>query len=515
MSELSLSTVNDLIVLAENRLSALTPEYDDVEEEIFILHMQLVRAERKANRLSAAIDECNSQITTLTSYPTKFSRAPVRRLPPELICEVFQWLVLDGYTRRVNKWEVPIAPWKLTHVCRAWREIARGCVRLWTTIDVTVREDTPQDNYDAYTGTWSRRYYDEATEEYVERYYDARESLSSCLPQEALNAQLQLSQLAGLNIEFNIEDSEQAINLCDTLGTLIEESNRWSRFTLSWAGCPDILSLLSKIEGRLGQLEYLKLDPQQTDGDYWSSQFTNIFALAPCLRELNVTTFHLDDYRSALSLPKHRLTRANSLIDAVLRLDKSDEASPDAALELPYLKQLSLNNDWDLTLSGHIGNILSILNRSQCQLQTLGLDTCDIQPDILHSVLRPVAPVLYHLRVDFGFKFGYDGREDLVRVILQTLMSLDNFQRLACLELDVSYIESSLRDELHTMLCDGLESRWNLPKDIRSLIRVRLHPDDAFPDAIRTRIERLRAEGLDVNRLKLEKRTNNIFDDWF
>ncbi|KAK7013022.1 hypothetical protein R3P38DRAFT_3278246 [Favolaschia claudopus] len=493
MSKLSLSTVNDLIVLAENRLSALTPEYDDVEEEI-------------CNWLSAAIDECNSQITTLTSYPTKFSRAPVRRLPPELVCEVFQWVVLDGYTRRVNKWEVPIAPWTLTHVCRAWREIARGCARLWTTIDVTVREDTPQDSYDAYTGTWSRRYYDEVIEEYVERYYDARDYRSS--------------------LEFNIEDSEQAFNLSDTLGTLIEESNRWSRFTLSWVGCPDILSLLSKIEGRLGQLEYLKLDPQQTDDDYWSSQFTNIFSVAPRLRELNVTTFHLDDYRSALSLPQHRLTHANSLIDAVLRLDKSDEASPDVAVELPYLKQLSLNNDWDceclvmpalthLTLSGHIGNILSILNRSQCQLQTLGLDTCDIQPDILHSVLRSVAPVLYHLRVDFGFKFGYDGREDLVRVILQTLMSLDNFQRLACLELDVSYIESSLRDELHTMLCDGLESRWNLPKDIRSLIRVRLHPDDAFPDAIRTRIERLRAEGLDVNRLKLEKRTNNILDDGF
>ncbi|KAK7062468.1 hypothetical protein R3P38DRAFT_3251758 [Favolaschia claudopus] len=170
MSVLSLA-VNDLIVLAENRLSALTPEYDDVEEEIFILHLQLERAERKANRLSAAIDECNSQITTPTYNPTKFSRAPVKRLPPELILRSFPVVVLDGYTRRVNKWEVPIAPWRLTHVCRAWREIARGCARLWTTIDVTVREDTPQDNYDAYTGTWSRRYYDEATEAFVERYH--------------------------------------------------------------------------------------------------------------------------------------------------------------------------------------------------------------------------------------------------------------------------------------------------------------------------------------------------------
>ncbi|KAK7062467.1 hypothetical protein R3P38DRAFT_3167468 [Favolaschia claudopus] len=234
-----------------------------------------------------------------------------------------------------------------------------------------------------------------------------RESPSqAAFPQDALNAQLQLSQPAGLNIEFNIEDSEQAFNLCDTLGTLIEESNRWSRFTLSWVGCLDILSLLSKIEGRLGQLEYLKLDPLQTDGDYWSSQFTNIFSLAPRLRELNVNTFHLDDYRFC----------ANSLIDAVLRLDKSDEASPGATMELLYLKRLSLTNDWDcecldvpdlthLTLSGHIGNILSILNHSQCQLQTLELDDCHIHPDALHSVLPISFTDLNYLRVGFGFWF--------------------------------------------------------------------------------------------------------------
>ncbi|KAK6991845.1 hypothetical protein R3P38DRAFT_3091159 [Favolaschia claudopus] len=511
MSEFSLA-VDNWIGLAMDRRAALMPEYEDISEQISILRKELVRAERKANRLSAAVDECHSQLSTLQYQPAVFLRSPVRRLPPELVCEIFEWVVLNGHKRIVHHVMVPATAWKLAHVCRAWRDIARGYAPLWTDIEI---DHSAQDLH-----------------LYVHPELDVADLPSRDDAQEALVTQLQLSQPAGLSIcvyvpEFHSLEGD----LYDTLCALMEESNRWLRFTLAWWRDQDIPSL-SQIKGRLAQLEYLALDAR---GECWpsDSEFTDTFSLAPRLREIDADISGLDAYRSVLCLSHHRLThvrlcglrslvfdilrlQSNTVIDAVLFLvDETDEASlnPPASVELPYLKRLSLNNDWrceclvmpaltHLTLSGHIGDILSILNRSQCQLQTLDFDDCDIQPDTLHSLLRSVAAVLHHLRVGFGFHSYV--REDFAGVTLQALMSSDSFQGLRCLELD------GFREQVHKMVCDVLESLWNRPIEIRSLARVRLYPDDAFSDAIRTRVERLRTEGLDA---KLEEKKKDISDD--
>ncbi|KAJ7622379.1 hypothetical protein FB45DRAFT_1006314 [Roridomyces roridus] len=63
----------------------------------------------------------------------KIVLAPVRRVPPELLCEIFQLAV----SREAK------APWRLGHVCRSWREAALGCRPLWSLLKVSHGFDFP------------------------------------------------------------------------------------------------------------------------------------------------------------------------------------------------------------------------------------------------------------------------------------------------------------------------------------------------------------------------------------
>ncbi|KAK7062463.1 hypothetical protein R3P38DRAFT_2835302 [Favolaschia claudopus] len=525
MAELPLP-VSDLLALVEDRLTSLETEYQDIERMLPGLRMEVWRMEKKAKQLLGAIAECNTQISDLTDEPTIFSLAPIRRVPPEILCEIFQWAVVDGYTRKVSQWVAPTAPWKLTHICRAWRDVTRGCVRLWAIFNITVWNDIPEYVHDEDTGMYIQEYYDPVTDMQVKHYCDPTVTMSTCFPPDALEAQLQLSQHADLEIEINIADWGQALHLSEALFTLAGQSHRWSRLTFKWAAPFEIFSLLPEIKGRLGRLQYLELEPRM-ECDYWPIEFAEIFSLAPRLREIDITTPFPEDFPSSLSLPEQQLTHVrlhgpldlvlailplqkHTLVDVVIRLIESEESSsvdPPVAVELPYLKRLSLTNDWgceclvlprlqSLELAGHIINTPAILDRSQCHLQTLDLSYCDTYTDIVSSMKSPHTCSLSHLRVDLG----YD-REDFAKTILRALNSSDVLPKLASLDLRAS-MNRKFREDVHIMIYDAIEYRWNLPTHNRTLVKIRLSPDNVFSDDVRRRFQRLGMEGLDVNDLQ-------------
>ncbi|KAJ7112101.1 hypothetical protein C8R44DRAFT_558189, partial [Mycena epipterygia] len=60
--------------------------------------------------------------------------SPVRRVPAEVICEIF-FLTLP-WTRCIQGRSVNQPPWCLGHVCRSWRNTAIAYPALWRFLDI-------------------------------------------------------------------------------------------------------------------------------------------------------------------------------------------------------------------------------------------------------------------------------------------------------------------------------------------------------------------------------------------
>jgi hypothetical protein len=69
--------------------------------------------------------------------------SPVRRVPTELICEIFA-LTLDTVSSE-NKEIGKMPPWHLGHICRSWRLSALGFPSFWSSITVPFPPTSPND----------------------------------------------------------------------------------------------------------------------------------------------------------------------------------------------------------------------------------------------------------------------------------------------------------------------------------------------------------------------------------
>ncbi|KAK6980876.1 hypothetical protein R3P38DRAFT_2518931 [Favolaschia claudopus] len=423
------------------------------------------------------------------TLPTAFVISPiasVTRLPSETLCEIFRWTLLEPYSRRVNKWRVSIAPWCLTHVCQTWRDVAQSY-----------------------------------------HYYVHSSATADYFTTSALNAQLQLSLPLTLDIVVDIGDDEQGSLLRQALCSSMVESNRWGRLTLSWGAVrPQILSVLSELSGRLAQLQYLRLEPASPDA-CWPPCFAHIFAAAPRLLQLDANAPRQEDFGFTLGIPAYQLTHielhaspgailsllqlhANTLIDAALVFDGSLRPSlPHLApsVTLPYLKRLSLHGDPDcgclvvpclenLTLSGCIRDISTILDRSLCALQRLVLRHCDIEPSVLNSLLHhPSVATLLCLRIDLACC----GKP--VQAFITALAPPVVFTRYISFGLELSSVKHGLCEVDRKMICDTVECSWELAKERGSPLSVLILPNDIFSVPIQERFEQMRIDGLDINQL--------------
>ncbi|KAK7050607.1 hypothetical protein R3P38DRAFT_2866085 [Favolaschia claudopus] len=477
----------------------------------------------------------------------------VQRLPPEMLCEIFNWTMVDGYFRRVYGWQTPTAPWRLTHVCQAWRDAARACPTLWSSIHI-VAPDPAHDEYSAYLDDTDHGDDDEpdsevkkpqkrrdssvpvasakcqsdaeSEEESDESDDEEQFSTADYFPRAAVETQLQLSQSAPLDVVFDLGCFCSASHLCKLLRIVVRESNRWSALTLRWVYTPDIFASLAKIKGRLSQLESLKLLPRKggLDYSYWPHVFADIFGDAPRLRCAALAR-HPPGIPPPFSIPHHQLTHvrlwgtsqfilnmlpimANTLVDATLEADDdSDSEDAPISIELPHVKRLSLANDAEfqgllvprlasLTLPGLPGDIRflpEILDRSQCHLKTLNLGRyCYyIKLDVLLPLLR-LAPDLLHLRVEYARHISCFPKD------LPHALAADSTicPRLVSIDIDATHGKArTLRKEY----CELVEAFWNRTKEVRSLRSVRfIRHERHSGDPLGARVEKMRVEGLEI-----------------
>ena len=67
--------------------------------------------------------------------------APIARLPPELLSEIFiQVALMNAHTLRAKHLPANRAAWNVTHVSHHWREVALNCPSLWSEIEISGSE---------------------------------------------------------------------------------------------------------------------------------------------------------------------------------------------------------------------------------------------------------------------------------------------------------------------------------------------------------------------------------------
>lgn len=73
-----------------------------------------------------AINELQNQRVMLENkaYHTRAYLSPIRRLPTELLREIFMW----------NFDQYPCSAWVLAAVCSSWRRLALGMPRIWSKV---------------------------------------------------------------------------------------------------------------------------------------------------------------------------------------------------------------------------------------------------------------------------------------------------------------------------------------------------------------------------------------------
>ncbi|KAJ7616987.1 hypothetical protein DFH06DRAFT_1306934 [Mycena polygramma] len=305
--------------------------------------------------------------------------SPVRRLPPEIICEIFSWTLPQ--TRRVAG-SPPIGPpWYLGQISRRWREIALTIPSLWSSITVL----------------------------HTINYSHERVS-----PLPMVQAQLIRSADEPLDVDFEWWRDERDAG--PYLAALVLHSDRWVSFRLL---CCDnlhtLLQLLRPAKGRLSRLNTLEIDDRDWDVPDGEVSFTPLdtFYIAPALREVLLAkpTFYLPS--PPLLIPWHQTTRyrgvatmeyflrvlrtASHLVEGALGFtDEFSETLDDARLDFergnfldhvvaPQLAYLSCNA---------VEPILPFLQRSSCQLTTLVLTLAYRQPFALPPA--DVISVLQH-----------------------------------------------------------------------------------------------------------------------
>ncbi|KAF7319588.1 F-box domain-containing protein [Mycena chlorophos] len=329
-------------------------------------------------------DEVNEAIHGINT-----ALAPVRRLPAEVLGEVFLWALKSYHPQGGTR-----APWYLGQVCRSWRSIALYLPRLWSKVVI----HDAQHESEQTLRKWKRE-----IEEQLAR--------SAATPLSVF-------------IAWRTPQPENLAQYGELVELVVAHCERWRRFgVMSLGDINGLLTLLEPAQGRLPHLERLHLQLYHPRLHRSSS---NVFIQAPKLVHLHLLYTRLDyialpwtqirkcliERRGFMPVFLGPLTSAHGLTTLQLNIkaEMDDEPIHDvdtlpglryfggtvaglASLVAPALETLSLRLMWNLEL-----NILrDFLVRSPCNLRALHIKMDENtfqgwEPDVtnLVAILRSI-----------------------------------------------------------------------------------------------------------------------------
>ncbi|KAJ7633009.1 hypothetical protein FB45DRAFT_914150 [Roridomyces roridus] len=386
-------------------LSFLLPSsyIDQLESRLAMLEEPLAYLHRQQTHLLRSVETHKAILS------------PIRRLPPEIIAEIFAFTVeATFHFGDISEVMGPMsqhAPWVFTRVCRRWAEIALAMPSLWSMVFLDLD-----------------RFGERGTVEMIK-----------LLHERSRNMQLTLKI-------FCEQTGRRSHHVLDAALAHVE---RWRNADL-YLKLP-LLLRLAAIRDRLSSLTTLtmSLDVDLDEvGSAVDPEFWNIFAAAPKLTALCASFWDNDQLRrSPFVFPWHQLTRLSTtfstdsealsvlqrlsnIVDCRLEYVKSDGLAPHLPICLPHLRHLLVQIDETMlepapkrpgkqpspslldsletpileNLTTHqtadITAVLALVTRSRCagSLKELHFHTTPLRADTVLPVLR-ILPRLEVLEV--------------------------------------------------------------------------------------------------------------------
>lgn len=110
-----------------------------IKKEISSIHTSMSHIDEQLPRLKDFICQLTDRRDKLSAlfHQDKALIAPVRRIPVEVLAEVFQYCVCWGAEDGCDTFERANMPLVLGHVCTHWRSIAVSTPKLWSNINVS------------------------------------------------------------------------------------------------------------------------------------------------------------------------------------------------------------------------------------------------------------------------------------------------------------------------------------------------------------------------------------------
>ncbi|KAJ7926480.1 hypothetical protein B0H13DRAFT_1599544 [Mycena leptocephala] len=101
----------------------------DSEDRLIALNTMIAACNAEILRLQDAIEELSESRDVATEQLRQYSAIipPLRRVPPELVCEIFALSARRDIADNLKP------PWRLDRICKLWRQYALSYPALWST----------------------------------------------------------------------------------------------------------------------------------------------------------------------------------------------------------------------------------------------------------------------------------------------------------------------------------------------------------------------------------------------
>ncbi|KAF7371163.1 hypothetical protein MSAN_00751800 [Mycena sanguinolenta] len=348
-----------------------------VKSTISRTDQHLAWLDREIARLSEQLKQLEEERLRWSSYQAKNRGilSPLRRVPTELLCEIFGWTLTSARESESQLARHPgfcetDSPWVLTHVSRTWREVSVSSPSLWSIVAVNFP------NLD----------------------------LSSSYPLAMIETHVARAQ--NLRVIFRGSDAHHAPNQIEIFRYLAKHASRWQELRIDLAG--SLYPLLDSLRGCVPLLCRVWIrcpghipSPEAQSFDFLntaSSLVDTAFYNPPSDFSFHPPS-HLTRYELEATLTIHRdlVALAPHLVEAHVYVTDNEESWPRSheIIGLSLLRRLYVSNGGFLQyirapaleeLGLHIStasrlHLESFLMRSSCTLQCLCLPDCaDFSP---------------------------------------------------------------------------------------------------------------------------------------
>ncbi|KAJ7036638.1 hypothetical protein C8F04DRAFT_1257864 [Mycena alexandri] len=244
--------------LVDSIISQTESSMERVDDEITRLRQRLAQLEDRKTALSLHLAR------------NKAILSPLRRMPPELLLEIFSWTLPSIlFLRRQDQFDVTDVPWILGHISSNWRAVALSSPSLWSVVAVN------------YTG--------------------ALGNPLTAYPLAMLETQLARAQK--LKIHFYASAASDDGAQTEIFKFLAAQSSRWEELSISLT--PVLASLIPSLRDRIPSLRrlWLQWEALESQADV---ELIDCFEIAPSLIDVGL----YNEYRSIpIHLPAQQLTR--------------------------------------------------------------------------------------------------------------------------------------------------------------------------------------------------------------